>query len=254
MKPLKVRNGIPFYYDKSDNEFRHDVYEQFDTTVLKNARRYFSGNDTTGSLDYLLKWLERNKQAIVIVENGCGIAFHIAMISKEKPESLLFAYDYSYQMLSMAMDLWLHQKPATFNLLEGFFDKHGLSLDRKVLKFKPTMQLALAKCENLPLEDAMVDVSYSCYLWDRITNHDQYIIEQARILRTGGYLIIIGPMSFTSQAAWEMWYPLDKLIEFVESFGFELLDQSNWEEKDVFDGRNNHISWQVEGFCFVKRE
>ena len=73
MKPIKVRNGIPFYYDKSDSEFRMDVYEQYDTTVLKNARRYLSGNRVSESLDYLVHCIRQNDQSTVIVENGCGI-------------------------------------------------------------------------------------------------------------------------------------------------------------------------------------
>ncbi len=252
MKPIKVRNGIPFYYDKSDSEFRMDVYEQYDTTVLKNARRYLSGNRVSESLNYLVNCIRQNDESTVIVENGCGIGYHTAMISKEFGDALIFGFDLSYQMLSMAADLWIHKKKSTNSTLTAFFQKHGLSLDVEMLNQNPKMQLALAKCEKLPLENEMVDVSYSCYLWDRIVDNKDFVLEQHRILRIGGYLIVLGPMSFTNNTAWEAWYPFAKLVAFVEDLGFKLIDQSSWQERDVFDGRNNHIAWQVEGFCFEK--
>jgi len=246
-EPIKYRNRIPFYYDKSPGEFRKDPYERYDPMVLRQSMIHLS-DDLWGSypfqsvLDYILNHIEaRHKN---ILEVGCGVGRCIADLAMQFPNANCWGIDYSYQMLKMANDVWVDKNSIAIDLSRfGFADELnqlGSSINN--------LEFGLARCESLPFDDDSQDLVFSSFLLDRLDDPILGLLEMKRVLRSEGRIVLVTPLNFNSASNWNRFYPAHKLRTELEHMGLEILEsQEDIVVQVPMDARGNMITWTCVG-------
>ncbi len=253
-QPLGFRGSIPLYYPKSDADYTSDPYEQYHQVVLRNVRNYFLTDFGKQTIDFLQACMISKSQegSRVIVELGCGIAYHLAALCDAFIEDQFYGFDSSYQMLRMGHELYKEaassQSVSVPAALEGFA---AFRLDQRQFDH---MHLALSKADILPLADACCDIVYSCFLWDRMPDLEAFVQEQGRILKRGGSMIIVTPLNYRNRLHWENWYPSSRIIEKITAYGFELVRSDTWQETERIDHHGNALHWQVTGMHWIKKD
>jgi len=243
-EPIKHRNGIPFYNDKSSDQFRQDPYERFDPMVLRQSILHLADHlwgtyPFAPIQDYIRKnW--PNNSPKEILEMGCGVGRLIGNIASTYPKSQCWGIDYSYQMLKRAKEAWVDGK-------EFFIDasKQGFENELAVMgQSLSNLHFGLAKCESLPFDDHSQDVIFSSFLLDRLEHPIEGLKEMKRVLRPGGILIIVTPLNFNNSMNWNRFYPVQKLKDEVLDLDFQVLDsQNSFIIKEPLDRRGSVISW-----------
>lgn len=247
-KPIKHRNGVPFYHDKSANEFRQDPYERHDPMVIRQSMLHLADQlwdkyPFAILQEYIGKsWPNTNPKDIL--ELGCGVGRLIGDIASEYPNSQCWGIDYSYQMLKRAKEAWVDGK--------GFLidaSKQGFEKELQVMgKSLTNLHFGLAKCESLPFNDNSQDLIFSSFLFDRLEHPLEGLKEMKRVLRPDGILIIITPLNFNNSRNWNRFYPEQKLKSVIENNDFIVLDWiENIAIEEPLDRRGNYISWSCLG-------
>lgn len=244
MQPvLHYRNDIPFYYDKSAEEFYQDPYERYDPMVIRQSMLHLS--------DHLLEmypmqpikdYIERNwpiQNPINILEIGCGVGRMIGDIASQFPSSNCWGIDYSYQMLKRAKEAWIDSKAVEMDFSKFGFEKEvvqniGLS----------NLQFGLAKCEYLPFDDGSQDLVFSTFLLDRLSDPIQGLKEMKRVLSDEGHIIIVSPLNFKISEQWKQFYPISNLKSELLKLGIEI---ASWQDdirvSEPLDIHGNYIEW-----------
>ena len=243
-QPLYKRKEIPFFYDKSEDEFTKDRYERYDPMVIRQSALHL--------IDEV--WQEYPLQDILnfgdehwpkeevknVAEIGCSVGRWIAEIAKQNNDSNCWGIDYSYQLLRQAHDIWVKCKVDNFDL-----SRIGFSGNFRVQK-QPVQNLnfGLAKAEELPFEDNSQDVILSSFLFDRLDEPEKGLLEMQRVLKQGGTMIMVTPLNFLKTEHWNSFHPPIKLYHYLINQGFNILD---WKEdliiKEPLDVRENTIRW-----------
>lgn len=251
-EPLGFRGKIPLYYPKSEEEYKRDPYEQYHTVVLRNVRNYFLTDFGNKSIDFLTKTIPSSIHHRTIVELGCGMAYHMYPLSKSYQSDTFIGFDTSYQMLKMAYDLWINNDERKTEIIipasvQGFPET---KIERKS---STNIHLGLSRADLLPMDDESCDVVYSCFLWDRMPDLQEFVQEQKRILKKGGRMIIITPLNYRSEDHWKNWYGVEVLKTKVAALGFVEIDFQEWEEIEQMDIHGNSLHWKVKGMVWEKK-
>ena len=175
----------------------------------------------------------------------------VAGLAEQYSNDDFIGFDYSYQMLRIAEELWVNGDNKTSEFIFPH-SKSGLRAVNVARKSIGNVEFGLSKADLIPILDVTVDVVYSCFLWDRVFDIDAFIKEQKRMLKAGGRMIICTPLNYLSRTQWEDWYPVDKLIAKIAKFGFTLLAEDQWEERELLDGHGNGLLWKVLGLVWEK--
>jgi len=252
-KPISYRRQIPFFYPKSELEFRQDPYERFDPMVLRQitlhlAEELWGAYPFQAVNDWILAQCPKTK-GLHIAEIGCGLGRLIATIAQQL-EAHCWGLDYSYQMLRQAQAYWVDGE--NISLAGG---NRGLP-DRELIGHAlPQLHFGLAKASALPFESGTQDVLCSSFLLDRLEQGALAFAEMHRVLSPGGLLLLVSPFNFQKKAHWEQWYPPEKLIAYLVQLGFEhLAHQDNLEVLEALDAHGNKIHWKCSGLAFRKKE
>ena len=248
LNPIGYRFGIPFYYDKSESDFRQDRYERYDPMVIRQSMLHLADHmwgryPMQGVVDYIRK----NSSTVIahdILEIGCGVGRMIGDIATNNPDVQCWGIDYSYQMLKQAKEVWIDGNDVQCNPLNfGFVE--SIKVDSKSLT---NLSLGLARGEALPFSDMSQDLIISSFLIDRLSDPIQCLSEMKRVLRPNGKIIIVTPFNFINATQWEQLYPLIKFQEVLKTLDFEILD---WVENilihEPLDRRGNEILWNCIG-------
>ncbi len=250
-KPIRSRHQIPFFYNKSEADFRQDPYERFDSMVLRQTALHLADErwDTypfQSVNDWILEQCPKNKDQH-IAEIGCGVGRLIATIA-ERLEAQCWGLDYSYQMLRQAQAYWVEGKK--INLAGGDRGFKDLELSGRRL---PQLNFGLAKASELPFDDETQDVLCSSFLLDRLEQGALALAEMHRVLRPDGLLLFVSPFNFQKKAHWDEWYPAEKLIAHLVQLGFALLKhEQDLEVLEPLDRHGNKIYWKCSGMAFRK--
>ena len=251
--PIKYRNGIPLFYEKSSEEYRLDPYERFDPMVIRQSMIHLCDqlweNYSFGSV---LRFVDDHisvSRDMNILEIGCGVGRMIADFANRFPTANCWGIDYSYQMLKRAKEVWIDGKSIEVDLSRFGFDKDiivsGLSLTN--------LSFGLVKCESLPFEDGSQDVVFSSFLFDRLDDPLHGLIEMIRVLKSEGILLLVTPFNFTKSNNWDRFYPNNKFRKVLEDLKLNIID---WQEdllvEEPLDRHGNTIRWRCQGIVLKK--
>jgi len=243
------RGNIPLYFPKTEEQYKNDPYEQYHTVVLRNLRNYFLSDFGKKSIAFIQTKLHEISPSLV-VENGCGIAYHIASLAATNSHITFIGFDTSYQMLKMGDSLYLNEKKGYTSKIPSSSQGHP-SMDI-LSQHLANLQLGMAEAHLLPMKDQSVDCSFSVFLWDRLPDLPAFLEEQSRIINNKGHLILISPLNYQNPNSWQEWYPEETIVQKIEDFGFHLVGQEAWEEIENIDHRGNGVLWKVQAFHFQK--
>ncbi len=242
--PLYHRNNIPFYYNKSEQEFRQDTYEHYDPSVIRQTAIHlgdelWSKYPFQAILDIVLQEVKTNSPT-TILEIGCSVGRKIGSIAQNFPSTQCYGIDYSYQLLRQAYTYWKTEKVIEINLQnKGLNTLHLNGIPT------PNLQFALAKAEQLPFPDECIDLVFSSFLLDRVDDPIATLQEQYRILKKGGHFLLFSPLNFQKASHWEQFYPLEKLSHEISQIGFSIPSTTEIIIKEPLDFHGNHIVWKV---------
>lgn len=249
--PINFRSNIPFFYDKSNSEFRLDPYERYDEMVIRQVALHLADElwghyPFQAILDFVLENI-KGLEDPNIAELGCGVGKMIGEIAMQHPKSQCWGIDYSYQMLQQANRFWINQQNLYLDRTERGFpivQTNGFGLKN--------LQFGLAKAEELPFEDNSLDIVCHSFLMDRLKHPIEAIKETFRVLKKEGKLIFVSPLNFQKKEHWENLYPVEQLKEVFENLGFTILSQQKIVIREPLDIHTNFIEWKCESFVMKK--
>ena len=257
---VSVRRGISFYHDKSEAEFREDVYERYDALVTRQMALHLA-DELHGAypfqplLDYLIRWLPTGEH-LWACDVGCSVGRLAAEVAAHRPSWKVSGIDLSYQMLRQANDFWIKEIDVTPNLLKYGWGSPRLTtsyparLDNSAAApISHRLDFSLAKAEDLPFDDERLGLVLNTFLIDRVGDPSAVFAEFARVLRPGGRLITVTPLNFLSAAGWRDTFPAVKILQRLRSEGWTILD---WTDPLVLDepmdARGNAVRWACVAF------
>lgn len=251
-KPISYRKGIPFYYDKTEADYKADLYERYDDMVVRQSALHLA-DDLWGAypmqaiLDFAKVHYPDNPNHIV--EIGSGVGRWIASLAQGYPKANCWGIDYSYQMLKRAKEFWMDGKDIMIDLSCKGFPK-TLAKGHQLTN----LQLGLAKGENLPFANDSQDLVLNSFLLDRLDDPVKGLAEMYRVLKVKGKLILITPLNFKQAKHWESLYPTSKIRDLLHEIGFEIL---HWQEgiriEEPLDFHGNGIAWRCLGLVLIKQ-
>jgi ubiquinone/menaquinone biosynthesis C-methylase UbiE len=251
-KPISVRRNIPFYLEKTEEEFRNDPYERYDEMVVRQtalhlADQLWNGYPFESVFDFIAESIPQ-KNDLKIAEIGCGVGRMIGELAKQYPNNQCFGIDYSYQMLRRAREFWLEGKIIELDYSNRGFEKinlKGISL--------PNLELGLAKAEDLPFENESLDVLFSSFLIDRLDDPIRAFQSFHRVLKEEGILIFVSPLNFQKKEDWASYFPNEKLTIQLQIFDFQIDElMKNWLICEPLDRNGNSIYWNCLGLKSTK--
>jgi len=242
-KPLYTRKQILFYHDKTEVEFKKDIYERYDEMVVRQTALHLA-DELWDAYPYapVLDWVKTNlaaKENPQVADIGCGVGRLIASVAKQLKEGQFYGIDYSYQMLRRAHEYWINGQT-----IELDWSSHGVGKVQLEGQEIPHLQFNLAKAEQLPFSDEMLDVVMSSFLIDRVDDPLKSLSEMHRVLKYNGQLLLISPLNFKRAKHWESFFPIPQFIKQVESVGFEVENlKTDLIVKEPIDAQGNFVQW-----------
>jgi len=246
------RKGIPFFHQKTEVEFRQDIYERYHEMVVRQSALHMA-DELWGRYPFqpVFDFAKKHYPTITqinILEIGCGVGRWIATLAKHYPKANCWGIDYSYQMLKRANEFWVKGKEISIDLTDkglGHKSQKGEQLSN--LKF------GLAKAEKLPFDTNSQDIVVSSFLLDRIENPIKGLKEMYRVLKPKGKLIVTSPLNFKKAEHWNKYYPPSKFSDTLQKIGFEIIE---WKEdmivNEPLDVQGNLVRWNCLGFVATK--
>ncbi|MEM6966486.1 MAG: class I SAM-dependent methyltransferase [Bacteroidota bacterium] len=249
-KPVSYRKEIPFFYNKSNLEFRRDQYERYDSKVVRHTALHLADQlweryPFQPAFDFTTKHLQIDAGQN-IVELGCSVGRWIGTLAARYPQANFWGLDFSYQMLKRANAFWRQKEIIQLNLSNWGFSP--IEIEGHALE---NIQFGLAKAEELPFENETQDAVVSSFLLDRLGDPVRGLKEMYRVLQPHGKMIFVTPLNFYKRKDWETFHPPIKIFHLLKQIGFDVLD---WEEtltvEEPLDCRGNVVKWNcVAGAC-----
>ena len=243
--PLHHRKNIPFFYHKSEDEFKEDHYEKYDPSVLRQSMLHLSdqlwGKYPLQSVVNYVKTAMTEVDCKNLLEVGCSVGRLISELAMSYPQASCWGMDYSYQLLKKAHETWIKGEDSEMNISRfGFESMHKIA-GRTVTNVK----FGLCRAEQLPFADNSQDVVISSFLLDRLLDPIEGIKEMKRVLRKDGRIIIVTPLNFIKATHWEKFYPPIKLYSQLQTMCLSIVD---WKEdlliEEPLDLRGNSVHWK----------
>ncbi len=246
------RRGIPFYHQKTEAEFKDDVYERYDELVTRQTALHLAdelhGEYPFQALqDYLQSHLPTGDK-LAVADIGCSVGRLIGDLAVAHPSWDAYGIDLSYQMLRQANDFWTQGETLKPNLI-----RYGWGTPALPGHQLPNLHFALAKGEQLPFPDASLDVLINTFLIDRLPGPFAAFREWARVLQPGGKLITVSPLNFLSPEGWRAADPPVKILAYLQANGWLIED---WTDPllltEPMDVRGNAVRWNCLAFVLTK--
>ncbi len=250
--PISHRKNIPFYCHKTAVDYQKDVYEHYDSMVVRQtalhlADDWWGGYPMQPALDFAQPYYPTSVQNVV--EIGCGVGRWLAAVAQLYPRAKCWGIDYSYQMLKRAHEFWLEGRTLLLDGSNKGFDA-SLPLRGKQL---PNVQLGVARASDLPFEANSQDLVWSSFLLDRLPNPYEGLLEMRRILKPNGTLILVTPFNFDQASNWQQYYPSSAFRNVLEQMA---LDVVAWQDdiliQEPLDRHGNAVLWKCWGVVAKK--
>ena len=245
--PLGYRKNIPLYYPKTEEEIKADSYERYHPNVLRSARNFYEGDYGKTLLQHVRKHLE-NKNPSSILELGCGSGFLIGHLAKDHPDSPCIGFDYSYQMLKMASQVFKNEDQSEI-ILAGF--QNGMQDLNIATQHLANLNYALSDACTTPLPDQSIDFCFSCFLFDRVGDPLKLIKEKIRVLKPEGAILIISPFNYLKSQGWRKWHPISQVVNRLIKEGLTLNQHDHFQLEEPLDARRNRVIWEVDSLLLT---
>lgn len=248
------RRGIPFYYEKSEAEFKADVYERYDELVTRQTALHLA-DELHGAYpfqplkEYISKYIPINGR-LTVADIGCSVGRLIGDLATANPSWDCYGIDLSYQMVRQANDFWVKGKTLCPNLV-----RYGWGTPQLLGQNLNNLHFALAKGEDLPFPSTSLDVLFNTFLIDRLPSPFAAFREWARVLKPGGRLIVVSPLNFLQPDGWRIAHPPVKIMAHLQQEGWVVED---WTDplvlEEPMDVRGNSVHWASIAFTIRKPE
>lgn len=245
---ISTRRGIPFYHAKSEEEFRDDVYERYDSLVTRQTALHLA-DDLHGGyplqplLDYVRAWLPETDTPQAVADLGCSVGRLAGEMATNHPSWEVYGIDLSYQMLRQANDYWCKGLTLRPNLL-----RYGMGQPALTGRELPNLRFALARAEALPFPDGSLDLIVNTFLIDRVPDPLAAFVEWRRVLQPGGRIIAVSPLNFLEPDGWRKFHPPVKLLHALQNQGWTVEDWTDpLELEEPLDVRGNVVKWKTVG-------
>jgi malonyl-CoA O-methyltransferase len=146
--------------------------------------------------DALLKKINKNTQAEIVIDLGCGTGYFTPQLQAQFPQALVVGVDIAEGMLQFARKKWGQSHLMTSDLIS----KNQISFNDSDPIF------CCGDAEQLPFADHSVDVIYSNFALQWCANLPRLFAELQRILKSNGELIFttLGPATLHElKSAWQ---------------------------------------------------
>jgi len=250
--PIKYRKEIPFFYNKSEQEFRQDAYERYEEMVVRQSALHLADvlwemYPMQAILDFANPYYP-NLKAPNVLEMGCGVGRWVATLAQKYPKATCWGMDYSYQMLKRAQEFWVKGKQISIDWSHKGFERleqKGYTLDN--------LHFGLAKAEQLPFSENSQDIVLHSFLLDRLEYPQIALKEMYRVLKPRGSMIGVTPLNFNKVTHWKHFYPPIKIRQLLEKIGFNIITwDTSFVIKEPLDRHGNSIRWNCLGFVVHK--
>lgn len=248
------RRGIPFYYEKSEAEFKADVYERYDELVTRQTALHLA-DELHGAYPFkpLRKYISRHLphgERLTVADIGCSVGRLIGDLAADNPSWTCYGIDLSYQMVRQANDFWVKGQTLRPNLI-----RYGWGAPELPGQNLTNLHFALARGECLPFPDASLDVLFNTFLLDRLPSPLAAFGEWDRVLKPGGRLIVVSPLNFLQPDGWRTAHPPVKISTYLQQQGWIIED---WTDplplEEPMDARGNAVRWACVAFVALKTE
>lgn len=250
---ISFRKEIPFYINKSDEDYSRDPYEKYYEYVLPSTYKHLNELiiQNSGLLGLYSTMLEMIvlKAPESVLELGCGIGFLSHLLKGKFEETPVTGLDYSYQMIKMAHDLWLSHKLLELNLESKGFTK----MEFQSKKSYGDLEFIVGDALDLPFREEVFDLVMSSFLIDRVSDPLKLFNEIHGVLKKGGQYIFANPLNYKQTSFWKDFYPVSKLQLALERIGFQLDKTLEEEVRIPMDGRGNAICYNVHICSLIKK-
>lgn len=252
--PIAFRKHIPLFYNKTAVEYQKDQYEKYDGMVLRQSALHLADElwgyyPLQAVFDFAQPFYP-DQSSLNILEIGCGVGRWIATMAQRYPQATCWGIDYSYQMLKRAHEFWIHGQQIIIDRSNKGFPQ---TLEVKGHQLN-NLSLGLAKANRLPFSDNSQDLVLSSFLFDRLKDPYEGLLEMHRILKSGGKMILITPLNFNQPNHWERFFPSVKIHQLLNQIGFDI---QHWNKEIIIeeplDARGNVVVWKCVGFVGIKR-
>lgn len=242
------RRNIPFYHDKTEAEFKADVYERYDEFVTRQTALHLAdglhgGYPYQPLQDYLSAHLPTGEH-LAVADVGCSVGRLIGDLAAGNPTWDAYGIDLSYQMLRQARDYWVTGKTLQTNLINYGWGTPLLPGHRL-----PNLHFALARAERLPFPDDSLDLLLNTFLIDRLPGPYAAFAEWKRILKPGGKLIAVSPLNYLRPDSWRTAHPPVKILAHLQANNWRVDD---WKDPfplaEPMDARGNVVTWNCVAF------
>jgi ubiquinone/menaquinone biosynthesis C-methylase UbiE len=247
------RRGIPFYHQKTEAEFKDDLYERYDELVTRQTALHLA-DELHGHYPFqpLRNYLSGHLPAgdrLAVADVGCSVGRLIGDLALGNPTWDAYGVDFSYQMLRQANDFWVKAETLQPNLIRYGWGTPGLQGHRLA-----NLHFALAKGEKLPFPDASLDVLINTFLIDRLPGPFAAFAEWDRVLKPGGKLLTVSPLNFLRPESWRAAHPPVKILAHLRDNGWRIED---WIDPlllvEPLDARGNSVTWNCLAFVLSKQ-
>lgn len=250
-KPIYIRKSIPLFYNKSENEFRHDVYERYDDMVVRQTALHMA-DEIWGEYPFqkISDWVFENipdGKYEHIADLGCGVGRLAAELAKKFSNGKIWGIDFSYQMLRRANEFWVEGKT-----IELDYTFRGIPFQKINGEKTPNLEFGLANADDLPFSDDSQNILTHTFLFDRLNQPEKALHEMWRVLHPDGIILMVTPLNFQSRNQWERFYPPEKLFDFLENENWEIINSENVEVGEPMDVHGNYITWKC--LCISMRK
>jgi ubiquinone/menaquinone biosynthesis C-methylase UbiE len=250
--PIRVRRKIPFFYDKSEQEFKQDKYENYAEVVARQIRLHLSKDSWKvypfqSILDWILKEIGESKSE-TIIDIGCSVGRLISELANYFPTAECYGIDYSYQLLRQANDYWVDGKT-----IELTNENRGFKKEKIIGQQSKNLHFILAKGECLPFENESLDLVVSSFTLDRFDEPKKALAEVFRILKKKGKVLIVSPLNFQKKEHWAQFFTIENLVKEIKEIGFSIEKvEENLLVKEPLDLYGNAIHWKCKGLILSK--
>lgn len=246
--PVSQRRNIPFFCHKSEQDYRQDVYERFDSMVVRQSALHLADALWDGyPMQAVLDWAASYYEELPlqrIADIGCGVGRWIGTLAQQYPEASCWGLDYSYQMLRRAHEYWVAGLPVSIHASD-----RGLAPIEVQRYPLHNLSFGLAQANDLPFEDQSQDLVVSSFVLDRLEQPFHALAEWQRVLRPGGRLVVVTPLNFEHAQHWEQCYPPIKIQEYLQQLGLKILSlEKDFLIKEPLDGHGNALIWKCLAF------
>jgi ubiquinone/menaquinone biosynthesis C-methylase UbiE len=256
--------GFPLFTPRSSEEIKADHYEDPAYryaelyTGIWGFGYYFSGRGESESVyrtvnELIFSTPLKDEEQLRILDIGCGVGRITCDVARHYQNALVVGVELSKRMIEQAYRL-LVGDPSK-RMIEVSLEKEGLGVVSAPSFGLTNIFLAQGSALTLPFASNQFDLVTSTNLIDRVSEPEKMISEAVRVLKPGGYFILVDPFNWLQPQLWNRARTMDQFKALLTQNKLEI-DQAfdGLAYKELLDVRGGHLNWSVGVVRAIKTE